>query len=269
MSAASTALDYGRRGWPVFPVGRNKHPLVKWGEAATTDLAQIEAWWRTWPAALIGMPTGKPSGVVVLDIDVKDPAAYGFDTLADLGLAILPSTPLAHTASGGLHVYFAINTAVEIRNSAGRKGLGLGLDVRGDGGFVVLPSPGSGYAWDPHWHFGNCRPAPAPAWLGYRAKAATRRENGGLDPRKILDEACRAIRQAQPGERHDVLNRETFSIGTLVAADALDQGSAWRQLTAAAAALASQSGGDFRKTERDLRDAFNAGLAAPRTGVRQ
>lgn len=262
-----TALEYAARGWPIFPVGRNKVPRVKWGEAATTDPAQIETWWRQWPDALIGMKTGRASGLIVLDVDVKDPAAYGFDTLADLGLAILPNTPLAHTPSGGLHIYFAVNPQVEIRDSVGKHGLGPGLDVRGDGGYVRLPSSGSGYWWDPHWNFDTVAPVLAPAWLGHKTKPERLRHPGGpLDPGAMLEAACRAIREAQPGERHEVLNRETFSIGTLVAAGALDETVAYRQLAAAAAALASRTGGNFQKTERDLRDAFGAGLVAPRGG---
>jgi hypothetical protein len=50
------------------------------------------------------MPTGEATGFVVLDIDVKRPDANGFDTLAELGRAILRNTPMVHTASGGLHV---------------------------------------------------------------------------------------------------------------------------------------------------------------------
>jgi hypothetical protein len=64
------------------------------------------------------MPTGRISGRVVLDIDVKSDAANGFDSLDDLGLAIPPATPMVHTASGGLHVYFR-SPDRELRNSAG------------------------------------------------------------------------------------------------------------------------------------------------------
>jgi hypothetical protein len=56
-------------------------------------------------AALIGIPTGRPSERIVLDIDIKDERANGFDRLDDLGI-VLPATLMAHTASGRLHVYF-------------------------------------------------------------------------------------------------------------------------------------------------------------------
>jgi hypothetical protein len=207
------ALGYAQdRGWPVFPTrlvkrpnGKvDKVPLVKWGTEASRDPAQIEAWWRKWPDAAISIPTGRRSGIIILDIDIRNDR-NGLDTLADLdiGLAILPDTPIAHTPSGGLHVYFGC-IGIEIRNSAGTKGLGAGLDIRGDGGQAVLPSPNSGYWWDPHCNFDTVTPVPAPAWLGHRQKPdRPHREGRRLAPATILNAACENIRHAGNGERHD------------------------------------------------------------------
>jgi hypothetical protein len=64
------------------------------------------------------MPTGNASGRWVLDIDVKRPEANGFDTLEDLGHSVLPNAPMAHTESGGLHVYYDAGSR-ELKNSAG------------------------------------------------------------------------------------------------------------------------------------------------------
>src|SRR5438270_1970119 len=74
------------------------------------------------------------------------PADQGFDTLAELGFALLPETPMAHTASGGLHLYFESPDRIEIRNTASAYGADIGpqLDSRGEGGSIILPSPGSG-----------------------------------------------------------------------------------------------------------------------------
>lgn len=262
-----TPLDYASRGWPVFPVSWDggKHPLIKaWGTTATTDQSQIAAWWRRWPRALIGVPTGRRSGLVVLDIDVKQPDANGYDTIDALGLGFLPDTPLVHTRSGGLHVYFGC-IGLEIRNSAGKKGLGPGLDVRGEGGLVVVPSPGSGYSWDAHCNLDTLALVPAPAWLGHREKAAgpAHRQGRRLAPQTILDAACENIRRAARGERHDVLNREAFSVAALVGAGALDERTARHQLAAATTAMVWRSGGEIAKAERDLEDAFTAGLRAP------
>jgi hypothetical protein len=260
---AETALGYVARGWPVFPCRPwpSKRPLTQHGfYDASHDSGQIRAWWTQWPDALIGVPTGKASGLVILDIDVKDGCRYGFDSLADLGRSILPQTPMAHTASGGLHVYFSAIATI-IRNSEGE--LGPGLDVRGEGGYIIAPSPGSGYAWDPHWNFATVPLLPAPAWLGHRQRGPAATPKGKthrLDPLRILATACDNIRRAANGERHRILNREAYTIGCLVRAGALAEGHGIHELEAATAAMAWASRGDRAKTERDLEDAFRDGV---------
>ena len=104
MTPLSNALDYAARGWRVYPALRKDQPLVKrWPEIATTDEATIRAWWKRWPRALIGLPTGE--AFVVLDVDVKT-SPTGFDTLEDFGFPLGFETPTVHTPSGGVHAYF-------------------------------------------------------------------------------------------------------------------------------------------------------------------
>ncbi len=74
MSAVEVALRYAARGWPVFPCkssGRQrKHPYTHHGlKDASADPNQIKSWWRAHPDALIGIPTGEPIGLVVLDVE--------------------------------------------------------------------------------------------------------------------------------------------------------------------------------------------------------
>ena len=132
------ALAYARRGLPVFPCEPGaKRPLTRNGHwDATTDPRSIRRWWRRWPKANVAVPTGKESGVVVLDVD---PDAGGSESLAMLerlgGPA--PTTAMARTGGGGVHIFFRYPRKTEIRNSAGL--LGPGLDVRGEGGYVVVP----------------------------------------------------------------------------------------------------------------------------------
>lgn len=147
----TAALGYATRGYPVFPVRGDKRPLVKWGEAATTDAAQIRAWWARWPLAMIGMPTGARSGIDVLDVDRKG-GVDGLANLRALGIDPFQLSPIvAETPSGGLHFYMAHGGP--LKNSAGL--LAEGVDVRGDGGMVTLPPSirdlndlGSQYSWE-------------------------------------------------------------------------------------------------------------------------
>ena len=133
----TTALAYTRRGWRVFPCApRGKVPLTAHGlKDASTDEKQLTDWWDRWPSANIGVATGAESGFFVLDVDGKD----GNESLATLERehGPLPTTVEAKTGGGGRHLLFK-HPGQAVKNSAGR--LGPGLDVRGDGGYIVAPS---------------------------------------------------------------------------------------------------------------------------------
>ena len=282
MTPLDRALDYAGQGWPVLPCRwqpgpARKRPLIaKWPEDASTHPVAITQWWRRWPEALIGVPTGTRSGVVVLDIDVKDDRANGYDSLDDLGHSILPDTPMAHTASGGLHIYFANNPERELRNSAGL--LGPGLDIRGTGGFIIVPSPGSGYEWDPIHNIETVGFAPAPEWLwpppvSRPLPAAPIRPVTGLSPyaSASIEAACQAIAGAGQGQQERVLNAECFSIGTLAGAGAAPADIALAALLRAAATMPDYDPRlPWRPEELDLkvRRAFAAGQANPREARR-
>jgi Bifunctional DNA primase/polymerase, N-terminal len=239
-------------------------PITLQGEAATADPAQIEKWWTRWPNDWIGLATGRRSGLLVLDVDVKDPKAYGVDTLDDLGCSILPNSPIAHTRSGGFHVYFADRKDIEIRNSIGKQGLGPGLDVRGTGGFAILPSRDSGYWWDPHFNFDTITPAPAPAWLGRRQRQQTPRassQSRRFDARTILEECCDRIRAAGSGEKWRTIRRESFIAASLVRDRHLPESHVRHELKAAVFSL-KPSCDDFDHAVKGYEGAFAEGLAA-------
>lgn len=144
------ALYYASRGWQVFPIkpGTKDEPLCKWGMEATTDKDKIQSWWSMRPDANIGIATGARSKLVVLDIDK---GKEGDDTLLDLESehGKLPNTIESITGSGGRHILFE-HPGVKILNQAGK--LGPGVDVRGDGGYIVAPPSihpnGNRYEWE-------------------------------------------------------------------------------------------------------------------------
>jgi hypothetical protein len=261
MTPGEAAMRYaGKLGWPVYPrpQGRFIKNSQGWKDA-TRDPAKIARWWQQYPDALIGMPTGAVSGVVVLDIDRKN-GKDGYEVLERLGKAQLPDTPMAHTPNHGVHVYFAVNPTTPIRVATGKySGLGEGLDVLGDGGSVALPTPGWGYRWDPHLHPGTTPLFVAPAWLARRKPTQRHGDSRALDPRQLLQAACERIRSAGNGTRHATLNREAFLVGCICARGQLDHGLARHELEAAAVALMAA---DFngRQAGYDLDHAFRDGL---------
>jgi len=142
------ARAYAGLKWQSFPCRpRDKTPLVRWADVATTEDNMLLGWWDTTPAANIGIACGKRSGIVVVDVDADHD---GFESLAELAIdyGALPDTPMSKTGSGGRHIFFK-HPGVEIRNSAGK--LGKGIDIRGDGGYVVAPPSvhpnGNRYEW--------------------------------------------------------------------------------------------------------------------------
>ena len=142
------ARAYSKKGWQSFPCRpKDKTPLVKWADLATTEDNMLVGWWDNYPDANIGIACGKRSGIIVLDVDAEH---GGYESLTDLlsKYGPLPSTPVSKTGSGGEHIFFK-HPGIEIRNSAGK--LGKGLDIRGDGGYVVAPPSlhpnGNTYEW--------------------------------------------------------------------------------------------------------------------------
>jgi len=176
------ALGYAERGWPVFPChsvrdgrctcgdptckSQGKHPRVEHGlKGATTAPAIIRSWWVKWPAANIAIVTGAESGLVILDVDLDHGGREALYNLQQKR-GLLPDTPEAITGGGGRHILFQHPGQV-VRNSTGK--LGPGLDVRGDGGYIIAsPShhvSGNTYSWDAARSPDTMPLAPMPPWL--------------------------------------------------------------------------------------------------------
>jgi hypothetical protein len=132
----TAALDYARRGVPVFPLRPGEKVPFEGSRGfydATVDEARIREWWGNCPNANIGIPTGPASGLLVLDVD--HPA--GLDALeAEYGK--LPPTRAHSTGSGGTHLLYRYpDTGERFGNSSGD--LPDGYDIRGEGGYIVAP----------------------------------------------------------------------------------------------------------------------------------
>jgi hypothetical protein len=173
----AAALDYAARDIAVFPLAPcSKLPLLskKFGGCgvldASTDQNQIRKWWEINRSANIGIATGEPSGFFVVDVD---PHHGGDETLAELERkhGPLPETTISHTGGGGQHLLFTYVNG--IGNSVGK--LGLGVDIRADGGYIVAPpsvhQSGRQYVWDVDRGLDDM--APAPAWLVSLASGKT------------------------------------------------------------------------------------------------
>lgn len=186
------ALSYHEKNWSVFPINsRTKRPFVEWKsyQKDPANEEQIKQWWKTYPYAGIGLVTGKISNLIVLDVDGEEGKKY----IKDKGFA---PTPCVKTKRGE-HYYFK-HPGFSTQNFAKKKG----LDLRGDGGFVILPPSkhpsGIRYEWiiTPEEEL-----ADPPGWL---LELITRKETGKKLPETELSGLLNGVAK---GKRHDTATR--------------------------------------------------------------
>ncbi|MFZ5585977.1 MAG: DUF3987 domain-containing protein [Thermodesulfobacteriota bacterium] len=268
------ALAYAVAGLPIFPCRGDKSPLTPHGcKDASVDPAQVFTWWERFAPAALGLATGPGSGVWVLDVDAPKPGreADGRDTLAELERqhGPLPATVEQRTGGGGRQLFFAWpQEGPPVRNSASR--IGPGLDVRGQGGYVVLPPSlhpsGNRYAWVPGRSPGALAPAEAPSWLlalvndgGDAPTPAPFRppaKPGGATAygQKAMAEELALLAGVGAGQRNDSLNRAAFRLGQLAAGGQLKRAQVEAALLGAARSLGL--------SEREAKATINSGLEA-------
>jgi putative DNA primase/helicase len=330
------AIAFARHGWFVFPCNdRNGRPLVvgdpgsdgkpipKTGglHKATRDEAQIEAWWRKWPRAQIGLNAGA-SGLLLIDFDPRTDRivtdVFDVDSgevidqrttekvwtvdllkaalMVEMGVG-LPDTLTSRTPSNGEHKFFRMPDGDPIGN---RGNLPDHIDVRGEGGYVIVPpserlgdidaggtkGPGA-YTWlHGDWaDLSAIAPAPPelvailrapkkkaavvasrPAAVGKSRTPATIAADVDDDVRKYalsaLDGECRDIARAASGLRNAQLNESAFKIATLVAAGALSE--AFARGCVETAARSNAGNDDDRQLIATIDSGWTAGLASPR-----
>lgn len=172
-------------GMPEPPTGEGGLKL------ATTERAAIDAWWTRWPEALIGIRTGRASGLYVLDVDRKN-GKDGFVAINANNWSI-PHTVAMQTPSGGAHYYFRISNNEQRRWKTDTDRLGIGLDRRGDDGYVVwyganLSQP---LASPPTWMTIDIQDGPSPRAI---------RRPLGTDKAPHYEAAVKALYSIEPNE---------------------------------------------------------------------
>jgi hypothetical protein len=273
--ALSAAIDYAARGLAVFPcLPRSKHPVFPGGfKNGTSNPATIRRWWLARADYNIGIRTGIASGFWVLDVD----GDHGAAALAALEAkhGPLPDT-LTSVTSNGCHLWFCYSCPIP--SSADR--IARGLDVRGEGGYVLAPPSvhpdGLVYRWT------NNRPlAVAPDWLvrltqkpkptiSRRALSAlgARRTvgvgSGSAYGRAALEYEITALANTLPGGRNHALNRAAFNLHQLVAVGELDGTEVCNRLLAAATANGLLTDDGPKSVALTIASGARAGLQHPR-----
>ncbi len=226
-------------GFSFTPLNGKVPTLKGWPSAPRASLQQVEAWAV---AGNIGLRTGAPSGVIVVDIEAG----------SDVSGLLLPPTAEVRTGSGGRHLYYRATKPCRNRVRIS----GKSVDIRGDGGQVVFPgsihpTTGQVYEWvtDPL----TVPMADAPEWVYNPPK-----ETISNYARTALRQECDAVKNAPNGTRNDRLNQAAFSIGTLL--NTLDE----RLARADLAAAARIAGLSEQEAEATINSGIQAGRQHPR-----
>lgn len=257
--------------WQVFPLQpQGKVPVTAHG---VKDARPVADWGvkAGWPGSNcnIGLACGGASGVYVVDLD----GTKGLGTWDGLEMmhGISP-TLVSVTGSGGIHLVYSIPEALgTLPNTAGK--LGVGIDTRGNGGYIVIPPSihpsGTPYRWL-SWR----EPEPLPQWIvdTVRDDRTNLGQGGGLrayrfkaqgDDKvalRILREECQEVASATPGARNHTLFRCCCSMAELVGGGELIAGTVINAMTEAGIAC----GLSRVETSRTVHSAFKIGIDNPR-----
>lgn len=289
----AAALDTAALGWPVFVLGRTKRPVANCPPcrkaadqpgngghdpaacgcltchgfyAATTDPDRIAAMLAAVPRGLLAVRTGAASGLVVVDIDPR----HG----GRVDPALMPPTRAVATGHDGWHLYYRHpGQPVPSRPLPGR----AGVDVKADGGYVVLPpsvhpDTGRAYRWltaarpvvemppalaeavtDPPPRPPDPHPTTPPAARPGTRPTARPVGGGGISsPEALLTATLATVRAAPQGRRRTTLYGAARGLARMVTAGALTH-------TAAVAAL-TDAGRAAQQTDRDIHAAITGGF---------
>ena len=208
--ATATAEIYARHNIPAIPLGADKRPLVGRFKIATLSMAQSRAFMRRRPeATALGIPDGRLSGIVRIDID-----EHG-EHIERAVLERAGDTPAkVRTASGKRHLIYAYNGERRLTGPNGRSNARPWSDIKadlcGDGGFSVSPpSLCNGGTYE------LLDNVPLDELLANRRQLPTIK---GLDPRAYApasaprDNRSEDLRQISPGNRDAVFFREVARI---------------------------------------------------------
>lgn len=276
-----SALMWASQGVPVVPcqewgtkeTGLKKPYLSNGFHGASTDSNTIASWWRRWPNALLGIVCSADSGIMILDIDMKDGinGIANFHQLVEDHGGTYPETRTEKTPSGGLHFFFKHRDGVKRSVSK----LALNIDVMTNGHVVIAPSicaDGRAYkalnalpiAEMDDWLFDlitsladkvrqvdavKDRPPAAPA--------------AGDTPYGLaaLEDECNGLAATLPGSQNDELSRSAFRMGQLVAGGQLTQETAESRLWST---VSMWEGLNEHKTRDTLTRQLKEGMAHPK-----
>ena len=180
-----------------------KHPLTGSGfYNATTDFSTVKAWHERYPSANWGMRTGSKenggSGLVVVDIDEKSGGFNTWDLLRSDNPEPIETVTVV-TGSGGRHLWFKYPEGKKVKS--GNSLLGPGIDIKAEGGYVVIPPSETKNRYTFDLNPGNTPVEELPKWILERLNGSIKIEQ--KKPFHPIGE--RIGNTVKQGERHQAL----------------------------------------------------------------
>jgi hypothetical protein len=246
-SAKAAALQLAAQGLHCFPCEISKRPASPHGfKDASADAATLSALWRKYPGELVGVATGKISGIDVLDLDVDHLEA---ERWWESNRYRLPTTRIHQTRSGGLHLLFQQHD--NIRCTAGK--IALGVDTRGAGGYII---------WWPVTGLpilSNAAPATWPDWFlsEFPAKPRLTAPISRIPDNHLIGSLVRLVAGASEGERNSLTFWAGCRMSEMVGSGLLSADAA----VAVIAEAATRAGLPRAEAERTARNGICAGDA--------
>jgi Bifunctional DNA primase/polymerase, N-terminal/AAA domain len=281
MTNADVALSLARAGFATFPCSQDKKPLIPaWRENSTTDEGIIQEWWLRQPAALPAIDCGK-SNLVVIDLDRHKDGPDGVEAflkLCEKNNQPLDGLFIVSTMTNGQHVYFRQPNGKAFGNSRGK--LPPGIDVRGDGGYVI--GVGAETANGARYESGQPLAAievPLPKWIAeilrpveaHLAAIPKTKNIGGEREQAYANAALAGISDqlaaAAPGARNDTLNKAAFRLGTMCVRGWINRSKIETVLAAAAAACGLPQDDGNRSVEKTIASGIKAGERSPHSDL--
>lgn len=152
MNTLQTAMALAEMGRAVFPMTESKRPACEHGvHDATRDPETLRRWFSR-PGLVPAVATGRPSGVIVLDVDAQHGGMVWLEKARDR----LPETEEYETRSGGRHLVFQWREGIP---TIAINRIGGGVELRSTGGSAIY-WPAIGFP-----RVSDAPPAPFPSWL--------------------------------------------------------------------------------------------------------
>lgn len=266
MSNLSFALEYSAFGWFVFPCKADKSPMIQHGfHAASRDPVVIRGWWERYPKALIGGACGK-SNIVVFDLDVKNGpnGIEAFEELCRKNRIDTTGALVSLSPSGGKHIIFSHDHSIApIKCTASQ--VAQGIDVRGDGGYIILPpsrSTNGKYEKFGDWSSAPIELPPSLALVAKQASERTgkppflKRRGTTVSGNVVLSAEVTKMKNTEVGNRNTQLNKSGYRLGHLLFDGGLERDAIVSELSKAALA----SGLDEHEVKKTVENSINDGF---------